>query len=57
MKYFTLEKRFFAEGEIKNAVKIATRMGWMPEEDSDTFTVAVPEEDLPLFDFIFDYFM
>ncbi|MCM1323945.1 MAG: hypothetical protein NC218_07275 [Acetobacter sp.] len=55
MKNYTFEKRAFVNPEY--AVKIASRMGWMPEEDSDAFTITVPNEDWPLVEFIFEYFM
>lgn len=55
MKSYTFQNRYFTEPE--EAVEIASRMGWMPEVDSDIFTITCPEEDAPLVEFIFDYFM
>lgn len=55
MKNFTFKAPYFSNPE--NAVKIASRMGWMPEQDSYSITITYPEEDFPLVEFIFDYFM
>lgn len=55
MKNKELRTKVFQSPEI--AKKICTRMGWEPEGDSETFLVAVPEEDNELFNFIFEYFM
>ncbi len=55
MKIFKLATRNFIDPE--EAVTICKRMGWMPEVDSDTITATVPEEDLKMFELIFDYFL
>lgn len=55
MKNYTFTLRYFANPD--DAIKIATRMGWNPERDSDSFTITYPDEDAALVEFIFDYFM
>ena len=55
MKTYTFYTKHFANPE--DAIKIATRMGWAPEQNDDGFTITFPEEDYPLVEFIFEYFM
>lgn len=55
MKNFTIDTTPFVTEYVDALEKVFSRMGWMPERDSDTFTIAVPEEDISLAKFIFDF--
>ncbi len=55
MKNYTFPINYFAHPE--DAIKICSRMGWAPEQDSDSFTITYLDTDTPLVEFIFDYFM
>ena len=55
MTYYTLKASDFRKPE--DAIKICTRMGWAPEQDGNEIKVTVPDEDVSLFEFIFDYFI
>lgn len=55
MKHFAFKTIDFSSPE--NAIKVCSRMGWMPENDGENFIITFPDEDAELVEFIFEYFM
>lgn len=45
MKNFTIDTTAFITEFVDALEKIFSRMGWMPERDSDSITITVPCED------------
>ncbi len=59
MKTFYLKKDYFCNPEYIPV--IVARMGWPIKDeirdDEDFYAVSVPTDEIPLMEFIFDYFL
>lgn len=52
MKNYTIDTTLFIPEYVDALEKILTRLGWMPERDSDTITISVPCEDEWLYNWV-----